>query len=247
MAFGNSILAGTKLVRESIQSPNYVADTAGWTVNRDGTAEFDDVLVRGRIESRDPDFPTRISYLDIGQVGISYNLGEPDAATMVLTESLLQFAGANGTLRLSDFDNIGALLGYENQHGVIIQSSDTRGFLRWNESALLPNAEEWTNATLQNGWTNVAGFAAAGYYMRPDGFVALRGVCAAGTTADDTLLFTLPTGYRPTAEALVAVGYYNGVGYQLGYLRIETDGQVRVYGAGGAANIRMDGLQFPTV
>lgn len=46
MPFRNSILAGTILVREAMQSPNYSAGNAGWIVRQDGTAEFADLVIR---------------------------------------------------------------------------------------------------------------------------------------------------------------------------------------------------------
>ncbi|MFC9596255.1 hypothetical protein ACFTUC_41485, partial [Streptomyces sp. NPDC056944] len=51
MGFRSSILAGDVLLREAIQSPDYAAGAAGWSINRDGTAEFNDVTVRGEIIS----------------------------------------------------------------------------------------------------------------------------------------------------------------------------------------------------
>lgn len=50
MPFTNPIVAGSSLVRESIQSPNYATGVAGWSINRDGTAEFSDVVIRGTVE-----------------------------------------------------------------------------------------------------------------------------------------------------------------------------------------------------
>lgn len=48
MGFRNPILGGGgALVRPAIKSPGYVAGSTGWSVNRDGTAEFSDVIVRG--------------------------------------------------------------------------------------------------------------------------------------------------------------------------------------------------------
>jgi hypothetical protein len=49
--FSNPIVAGVALIREAIQSPNYVAGTSGWTINQDGTAEFSDTVVRGDFEA----------------------------------------------------------------------------------------------------------------------------------------------------------------------------------------------------
>lgn len=52
MPFRNPIIGGaSKLIREAIQSPNYVPGTDGWTINRDGSAEFSDVDLRGRFTS----------------------------------------------------------------------------------------------------------------------------------------------------------------------------------------------------
>ncbi|WP_371591259.1 hypothetical protein [Streptomyces sp. NBC_00470] len=46
MAFNNAVVGGTVLLREAIQSPNYQAGLAGWTINQDGTAEFADLEIR---------------------------------------------------------------------------------------------------------------------------------------------------------------------------------------------------------
>lgn len=45
----NSILAGAgTLIRTMIQSPNYVPGVSGWTINKDGSAEFNNLTVRGQ-------------------------------------------------------------------------------------------------------------------------------------------------------------------------------------------------------
>jgi hypothetical protein len=52
MAFENPVVAGEGgiLIRESIQSPDFVAGVSGWIIRRDGSAEFNDITARGRIE-----------------------------------------------------------------------------------------------------------------------------------------------------------------------------------------------------
>lgn len=45
--FRNSILGGINLIRAAIQSPNFVSGTSGWTVKQDGSAEFNNVVIRG--------------------------------------------------------------------------------------------------------------------------------------------------------------------------------------------------------
>lgn len=47
--FRNPIVAGINLIREAIRSPNYVQGVSGWTINKDGTAEFQDLTARGEI------------------------------------------------------------------------------------------------------------------------------------------------------------------------------------------------------
>lgn len=48
--FNNPVVGGEEnLVREAIQSPNYVPGSAGWSINRDGSAEFNDGIFRGGV------------------------------------------------------------------------------------------------------------------------------------------------------------------------------------------------------
>jgi hypothetical protein len=46
--FENNIVnASNELTRSSMESPNYVHGVSGWTINKDGTAEFNNLTVRG--------------------------------------------------------------------------------------------------------------------------------------------------------------------------------------------------------
>ena len=47
MQFNDDVVGGTTLIRPAIQSPDYVAGESGWTINADGTAEFNDITIRG--------------------------------------------------------------------------------------------------------------------------------------------------------------------------------------------------------
>lgn len=49
MSFSDDLAAGNKIITYALQSPNYAQGSAGWTINRDGSAEFQNVLVRGTI------------------------------------------------------------------------------------------------------------------------------------------------------------------------------------------------------
>lgn len=50
MPFKNYLVAGTVLKREAIQSPNYAAGSTGWIINRDGSVEFNDAVLRGLLQ-----------------------------------------------------------------------------------------------------------------------------------------------------------------------------------------------------
>jgi hypothetical protein len=47
LTFTNPIVGGTTLLRPAVRSPGYVQGVSGWTINQDGTAEFNDVTIRG--------------------------------------------------------------------------------------------------------------------------------------------------------------------------------------------------------
>lgn len=47
MPFRNSVVGGTTLVRAAIRSPNFVTGVSGWSIDRDGSAEFNDIVIRG--------------------------------------------------------------------------------------------------------------------------------------------------------------------------------------------------------
>ncbi len=48
MAFSNPITGGQgALIRPAIKSPNYVAGVSGWSINKNGSAEFNNIVIRG--------------------------------------------------------------------------------------------------------------------------------------------------------------------------------------------------------
>lgn len=51
--FENPLTAGTVLVREAIQSQNYVAGSSGWIIEADGDAEFNNLTIRGTFRGTD--------------------------------------------------------------------------------------------------------------------------------------------------------------------------------------------------
>lgn len=47
MGFRNAILGGVTLIREAIQSQNFLSGSAGWQIKADGNAELNNVIIRG--------------------------------------------------------------------------------------------------------------------------------------------------------------------------------------------------------
>jgi hypothetical protein len=47
MQFQDELAAGTILVRPALQSPDYVTGVSGWAIKIDGSAEFNNILIRG--------------------------------------------------------------------------------------------------------------------------------------------------------------------------------------------------------
>jgi hypothetical protein len=75
--FRNSILGGINLIRAAIQSPNFVSGSQGWTVRQDGSAEFNNVVIRGGVI--------------VGGTALYYN-GTPAAGNLIMS-----IAAAAGT------------------------------------------------------------------------------------------------------------------------------------------------------
>lgn len=50
---GDPVVGSTILRRPAIQSPNFVTTVSGWTINADGSAEFNNLLIRGTFNGTD--------------------------------------------------------------------------------------------------------------------------------------------------------------------------------------------------
>ncbi len=49
----NPVVGSTVLRRPAIQSPNFVTGSSGWTINSDGSAEFNNLVIRGTFDGTD--------------------------------------------------------------------------------------------------------------------------------------------------------------------------------------------------
>lgn len=143
MSWSNPIIGGgNALIRESIHSPDYVTGVSGWTINKDGSAEFNDVTVRGSlyvtgpqgssvvIDATTPSDPDRWFF-----GGVSTSL-QPTQGPHVYTDE--------GLIAAYNTDSSGASLGTEGP-GVIIYSPS------YNDSPGSPELESGVTMDLFSG------------------------------------------------------------------------------------------------
>lgn len=84
MSFSNPIVAGGNLQVPSIKSPNYVAGSSGWIIERNGDAEFNDLTIRGTFNGTD---------FVIDSNGIFFYAGTPAAGNLLI--SIANTAGSD--------------------------------------------------------------------------------------------------------------------------------------------------------
>ena len=106
--------------------------------------------------------------------------------------------------------------------------------------------EAWQTPTFLNSWVNYENtYNPAGYFKDSLGIVHLRGLVKNGT--NNTTIFTLPVGYRPSNRELLTVQTYTtaaGTGNNTtGRVDILTDGTVQVI-FGNNGWLSLDGLTF---
>jgi hypothetical protein len=102
--------------------------------------------------------------------------------------------------------------------------------------------ETWTAMAggYANSWTDFGGGVMAGGYMKDSqGFVHLRGTIKSGSIA--ATAFTLPAGYRPSAQINFAV-FSNGA---FGQLQISSAGAITPQ-VGSNVSFGLDGISFDT-
>jgi len=104
--------------------------------------------------------------------------------------------------------------------------------------------DSWAAPTLGASWVNFgSGYTSAGYRMDKQGRVWVRGLIKSGTTTDATVLFTLPSGYRPAGNILRTLGCNAGGNP---YVVIGTDGTIKIYSVTGNTWLSIEGISFST-
>lgn len=82
-----------------------------------------------------------------------------------------------------------------------------------------------TDATLENSWVNYGSpYANVGYWKDGKGYLHMEGLCSNGTQSAGTVVFTLPSGYRPSNRNFIIISGYS----QAVNIRIDTNGEVKL-------------------
>lgn len=76
MPFENPIVAGLKLLIRAIQSPDYDQGVSGWTINKDGSAEFNNLTIRGTFLGTD---------FEITSAGVFFYSAAPALGDLVIS------------------------------------------------------------------------------------------------------------------------------------------------------------------
>lgn len=106
MGFADPIAAGNPaaLIVAALQSPNYAAGVAGWTVNLDGSVEFNNAVLRGGAQS--PNYVPGVSGWAIKTDGsVEFNAGVFRGSTLTIgtAPNLIQLSdqGSAATIQLA--------------------------------------------------------------------------------------------------------------------------------------------------
>lgn len=106
----------------------------------------------------------------------------------------------------------------------------------------------WNAPTLGNSWVNYGnGWQSARYCKTAEGLVHIEGLIAGGTMTGGTVLFTLPTGFRPAGSHMFVCQSSSG-GQRID---VNPDGNVVLQGAfisgGNNGYLQLDGIVFSVV
>lgn len=76
------------------------------------------------------------------------------------------------------------------------------GWQKWVQFTPIDSSTKpkWTDAALKSGWRNTTDYGDVQFSKSVDGTVYFRGTARGGNTTQETVIFTLPEGYRPEKQ-----------------------------------------------
>lgn len=137
MGFQNPIVGGTALRIPAIQSPNYVPGVSGWIIKIDGSAEFNNLTIRG--EFRGTNFI-------INSAGIFLYSGAPAAGNLIGS-----WANASGTDAYTNTYPQGLSIGSDTTKQIVLNYNGTTSSIAFSVN----NGHAQTSGTILEGVVNV--------------------------------------------------------------------------------------------
>lgn len=237
MAFENPIASGNKLIREALESPNFLTGVQGWQISRDGNAEFNNLDSRGVFHNTGPIYTAEMN----GGFFTVFTNDIPDQAfTQILPAiTLYQDSAGNQALIQNAGGELGLFVGVGLEGSVI----KTNQFMYKSNDGFV--VEDWTNIPLVAGWTSdSAGGRPAQYKITPTGTVRMKGRASGGLLPIGAAICTMPVGTRPPGQIRIPCSDDGGetTGIQMG-----SDGVTVTTVARGTSGIRFDGIEYDIV
>lgn len=214
-----TVVAGTVLVVEAIQSQNYAAGVSGWYLAANGDAEVANLIARGTFIGGNGTGPhVEIQSATSNIISLFTGNTAETAPGRVIGETNIPGQMASAYISSPQLGNGGSSVsaigrtatGGKNEvklAGDLINLQATTIMATnpvvWYDGL---NVEKWHTVGVAgepaflNSWANSGGASpTAQFYKYPDGDVGLRGVFVNSVVAAGVLsnMFNLPTGYRP--------------------------------------------------
>lgn len=268
MAFTNSITGGQgTLVRPAIKSPDYVAGVSGWSINKDGTVEFNSGTFRGTITASSFVTGTSGRRIEINVAG-SQSMVLYDASNKVLmtvgdqagaitsfpsgaTNNALLLGGAQFQFLWASAGIYTPMAWFENNATSVILNTQLTGGIAFDA----PNAalsyvtagsttlETWQTPSYATNWLDsttfngLTGLGPLRYRRDAENNVHFSGCFKAGAVAPGQTITTLPVGYRPQRTEPLWVQRNNGGTLTGGYATVSAAGVVSLQTATGLAAV----------
>lgn len=104
----------------------------------------------------------------------------------------------------------------------------------------------YTAPSLLNSWVTFGGsWATPGYAKAAQGVVYLTGLVRDGLTGDNTVIFTLPVGYRPSERLIFNPNSSEANSLRNGRIDVDVNGAVMVRDMGGINGwLSLEGISF---
>jgi hypothetical protein len=90
-----------------------------------------------------------------------------------------------------------------NSDQLFMRRCDSNRWSDWIRVVTTGADTGWKNANLQNGWQHRTEYGAVQFSKSVDGIVHFKGVARGGNTSKETMILTLPEGYRPATQCYV--------------------------------------------